>query len=63
MIRVASSLFRVPPYIEHQYKALYQVSSLRSQLEYWNVGILGSGKLREREWDVGKINLTRLATN
>jgi hypothetical protein len=30
-------------------------------MEYWNVGILGSGKLME--WDVGKINLTRLATN
>ena len=48
-----------------KYKTAIQVSSLRSScqggLKYWNVGILGSGKLRE--WDVGKINLTRLATN
>jgi hypothetical protein len=30
-------------------------------LEYWNVGIMGSGQLRE--WFVGKITLTRHVTN
>jgi len=37
------------------------VAELKRQGEGCNAGILGSGKLRE--WDVGKINLTRLATN
>jgi len=37
------------------------VAALKSQGEGCSAGMLGSGKLRE--WDVEKINLTRLATN
>ena len=45
----------------HERYKLVRFAHAAAGLEYWNVGILGSGKLRE--WDVGKINLARLATN
>jgi len=32
-----------------------ELSSLRSQLEYWNDGILGFGEMEY--WDIGKIPL------
>jgi len=40
---------------------IYKLSSLCSQLECWNNGILGSGKLRQ--WFIGKTLLTRKLIN
>jgi hypothetical protein len=42
-------------------KIVDPVAALKRQEEGCSAGIPGSGKLRE--WDVGKINLTRFATN